>query len=167
MLSYEKDIIPIKITAREAHNRSVGTEQDYLKLLVDIYDLIGEEMSEPNTHCHYWIDSYYLANRVFRELTRQGYNVSLDKDICADKEWHLLIDWEKAGLDPNKKYILPMDDATSWEGEFYYAAIVNDHWSIAKAFTDTQIIAGGYTVTAKDIEDAPEWVKVIEPVEVD
>ena len=36
MLTYEKDIKPIKITAREAYKQSVGTEE-YLNTLKDVY----------------------------------------------------------------------------------------------------------------------------------
>ncbi|PWT41019.1 hypothetical protein DKZ34_04005 [Limosilactobacillus reuteri] len=167
MLTYEKDVIPVKMTAREAHKRSIGTEEDYIKLLIDVYNFIHEEVDNRNTSIDYWIDSLYLADRVFNELVKQGYNVNLEKDMGADKVWHLSIEWENVDLDPNKKYILPLDDATSWEGELYYATIVNDHWAIAKAFTDTQIIEDGCTVTAKDLEEAPEWVRAIKPVEVE
>lgn len=162
MLTYEKDIKPIKITAREAYKRSVGTEE-YLNTLRDVYSDIQGNIKDGYTNAHFFYDSMSLVNRVYRELLAQDYNLTLEKEKTC---YHLTVDWSDVDLDPNKKYILPMDDATSWEGELYYATIVNDHWAIAKAFTDTQIIEGGCTVTAKDIEDAPEWVKAIEPVEV-
>ena len=31
----------------------------------------------------------------------------------------------------------------------------------------SEVINFDYTVTAKDLEEAPDWVKAIEPVEVD
>lgn len=64
MLTYEKDVVPVKMTAREAHKRSVGTEEDYIKLLIDVYNFINEEVDNRNTSIDYWIDSLYLADRV-------------------------------------------------------------------------------------------------------
>ena len=170
MLTYEKDVKPIKITAREAYKRSIGTEEDYIKLLIDIYDLINEEVNNRNTSIDYWIDSLYLADRVFNELVKQGYNVNLEKDMGADKVWHLSIEWKNVDLDPNKKYILPMEgtEAEDCLGNMVYSYAAKQEggsWYIGhkSPFADPKI---HFTVTAKDIEDAPEWVKAIEPVEV-
>lgn len=170
MLTYEKDVVPVKMTAREAHKRSVGTEEDYIKLLIDIYDFINEEVNNRNTSIDYWIDSLYLADRVFNELVKQGYNVNLEKDMGADKVWHLSIDWSDVDLDPNKKYILPMEGTEEHGclGETTQGYAYKNRrgvWTICHVFG-----AGGImderVVTAKDIEEAPEWVKAIEPVEV-
>ena len=171
MLTYEKDVVPVKMTAREAHKRSVGTEEDYIKLLIDIYDFINEEVNNRNTSIDYWIDSLYLADRVFNELVKQGYNVNLEKDMGADKVWHLSIDWSDVDLDPNKKYILPMEgtEEHGCPGETTQGYAYKNRrgiWTICHVFG-----AGGImderVVTAKDIEEAPEWVKAIEPVEVE
>lgn len=173
MLTYEKDVVPVKMTAREAHKRSVGTEEDYIKLLIDIYDFINEEVNNRNTSIDYWIDSLYLADRVFNELVKQGYNVNLEKDMGADKVWHLSIEWENVDLDPNKKYILPMDDTASLN---YYGDTItkyavlgsNGNWDILNMLGNQDAAdCVGCIVTAKDIEEAPEWVKAIEPVEVE
>lgn len=170
MLTYEKDVVPIKITAREAYKQSVGTEEDYIKLLIDIYDFINEEVNNRNTSIDYWIDSLYLADRVFNELVKQGYNVNLEKDMGADKVWHLSIEWKNVDLDPNKKYILPMEgtEAEDCLGNMVYSYAAKQEggsWYIGhkSPFADPKI---HFTVTAKDIEDAPDWVKAIEPVEV-
>lgn len=170
MLTYKKDVVPVKMTAREAHKRSVGTEEDYIKLLIDIYDFINEEVNNRNTSIDYWIDSLYLADRVFNELVKQGYNVNLEKDMGADKVWHLSIEWKNVDLDPNKKYILPMEgtEAEDCLGNMVYSYAAKQEggsWYIGhkSPFADPKI---HFTVTAKDIEEAPEWVKAIEPVEV-
>ncbi len=171
MLTYEKDVIPVKMTAREAHKRSIGTEEDYIKLLIDVYNFIHEEVDNRNTSIDYWIDSLYLADRVFNELVKQGYNVNLEKDMGADKVWHLSIEWENVDLDPNKKYILPMEgtEEHGCPGETTQGYAYKNRrgiWTICHVFG-----AGGImderVVTAKDIEEAPEWVKAIEPVEVE
>lgn len=173
MLTYEKDVVPVKMTAREAHKRSVGTEEDYIKLLIDVYNFIHEEVGNRNTSIDYWIDSLYLADRVFNELVKQGYNVNLEKDMGADKVWHLSIEWKDVDLDPNKKYILPMEgteqpsysDSLGESTRGY--AYKNEYgtWTICHVFSPAGI-TDEYTVTAKDIEEAPEWVKAIEPVGV-
>lgn len=173
MLTYEKDVVPVKMTAREAHKRSVGTEEDYIKLLIDIYDFINEEVNNRNTSIDYWIDSLYLADRVFNELVKQGYNVNLEKDMGADKVWHLSIEWKNVNLDPNKKYILPMEgtehDSVGVGGNQLkiYACKVNGGWRTVETINAQHAKFFNFTVTAKDIEDAPEWVKAIEPVEVE
>lgn len=173
MLTYEKDVIPVKMTAREAHKRSIGTEEDYIKLLIDVYNFIHEEVDNRNTSIDYWIDSLYLADRVFNELVKQGYNVNLEKDMGADKVWHLSIEWENVDLDPNKKHILPMDDTASLN---YYGDTItkyavlgsNGNWDILNMLGNQDAAdCVGCIVTAKDLEDAPEWVKAIEPVEVE
>ena len=173
MLTYEKDVVPVKMTAREAHKRSIGTEEDYIKLLIDVYNFIHEEVDNRNTSIDYWIDSLYLADRVFNELVKQGYNVNLEKDMGADKVWHLSIEWENVDLDPNKKYILPMDDTASLN---YYGDTItkyavlgsNGNWDILNMLGNQDAAdCVGCIVTAKDIEGAPEWVKAIEPVEVE
>ncbi|MCR1877992.1 hypothetical protein [Limosilactobacillus reuteri] len=171
MLTYEKDVVPVKMTAREAHKRSVGTEEDYIKLLIDVYNFIHEEVDNRNTSIDYWIDSLYLADRVFNELVKQGYNVNLEKDMGADKVWHLSIEWKNVDLDPNKKYVLPMEgtEEHGCPGETTQGYAYKNRrgiWTICHVFG-----AGGImderVVTAKDIEEAPEWVKAIEPVEVE
>lgn len=167
MLTYEKDVIPVKMTAREAHNRSIGTEEDYIKLLIDVYNFIHEEVDNRNTSIDYWIDSLYLADRVFNELVKQGYNVNLEKDMGADKVWHLSIEWEDVDLDPNKKYILPMEDTETRMGNKLYAFKMGNQWCTGLALNDDSAIDYGNIVTAKDLEDAPNWIKAIEPVEVE
>lgn len=170
MLTYEKDVVPVKLTAREAHKRSVGTEEDYIKLLIDVYNFIHEEVDDRNTSIDYWIDSLYLADRVFNELVKQGYNVNLEKDMGADKVWHLSIEWENVDLDPNKKYLLPMEgtEHDSVRGTQFkiYAYKVDGAWRTVDARNEQHAHLFKFTVTAKDIEEAPEWVKAIEPVEV-
>lgn len=160
-----------RITAREANTRATRQKENFYKQsLANVYGAIHANVSLGLFETEYIINGFEEADYIFDQLVMNDeYSVDLvavnsDPD---DERMKLTISWDSESLiDPNKKYILPLDDATSWEGELYYATIVNDHWAIAKAFTDTQIIEGGCTVTAKDIEDAPEWVKAIEPVEV-
>ena len=88
-----------------------------------------------------------------------------------DERMKLTISWDSESLiDPDKKYILPMEgtEEHGCPGETTQGYAYKNRrgiWTICHVFG-----AGGImderVVTAKDIEEAPEWVKAIEPVEV-
>ena len=68
-----------------------------------------------------------------------------------------------------------VEDALSWlykvrgqilSNQKYAVMNVLRSWEVFSAQGDDEAQRNGYTVTAKDIEDVPEWVKAIEPVEV-
>ena len=169
MLTYEKDVKPIKITAREAYKQSVGTEE-YLNTLRDVYSDIQGNIKDGYTNAHFFYDSMSLVNRVYRELLAQDYSLTLEKEKTC---YHLTADWSDVDLDPNKKYILPMDDTASLN---YYGDTItkyavlgsNGNWDILNMLGNQDAAdCVGCIVTAKDIEEAPEWVKAIEPVEVE
>ncbi len=109
---------------------------------------------------------------VFNELVRQGYNLEQKK---VNNDWQLEVNWENVDLDPNKKYILPMEDSiitNTYGGKVQRCAFINKFgvWDCGSFFPekdDSALYAPNYLVTAKDLEDAPEWVKAIEPVEVE
>ena len=162
MLTYEKDIKPIKITAREAYKQSVGTEE-YLNTLKDVYSDIQGNIDDGYTNAHFFYDSMNLVNRVYRELLAQDQNLTLEKEKTC---YHLTVDWSDVDLDPNKKYILPLEEAETTDGAYYYAVRDGGKWKIAVSYNPSELEAFRFTVTAKDIEDAPDWVKAIEPVEV-
>ena len=162
MLTYEKDVVPVKITAREAYKQSVGTEE-YLNTLKDVYSDIQGNIDDGYTNAHFFYDSMNLVNRVYRELLAQDYNLTLEKEKTC---YHLTVDWSDVDLDPNKKYILPLEEAETTDGAYYYAVRDGGKWKIAVSYNPSELEAFRFTVTAKDIEDAPDWVKAFEPVEV-
>ena len=162
MLTYEKDVVPVKITAREAYKQSVGTEE-YLNTLKDVYSDIQGNIDDGYTNAHFFYDSMNLVNRVYRELLAQDYNLTLEKEKTC---YHLTVDWSDVDLDPDKKYILPLEEAETTDGAYYYAVRDGGKWKIAVSYNPSELEAFRFTVTAKDIEDAPDWVKAIEPVEV-
>lgn len=162
MLTYEKDIKPIKITAREAYKQSVGTEE-YLNTLKDVYSDIQGNIKDGYTNAHFFYDSMSLVDRVYRELLAQDYNLTLEKEKTC---YHLTVYWSDVDLNPNKKYILPLEEAETTDGAYYYAVRDGGKWKIAVSYNPSELEAFRFTVTAKDIEDAPDWVKAIEPVEV-
>ena len=166
MLTYEKDVKPIKITAREAYQQTEKETQ--IKEIAKAYEAIREAVDLGMTSIKLWFDDLNTCDLVFNELVRQGYNLEQKK---VNNDWQLEVNWENVDLDPNKKYILPMEgtEAEDCLGNMAYSYAAKQEggsWYIGhkSPFADPKI---HFTVTAKDIEDAPEWVKAIEPVEVE
>ena len=165
MLTYEKDVKPIKITAREAYQQT--EKETRIKEIAKAYEAIREAVDLGMTSIKLWFDDLNTCDLVFNELVRQGYNLEQKK---VNNDWQLEVNWENVDLDPNKKYILPMEgteaeDCLGNTAYSYAAKQEGGSWYIGhkSPFADPKI---HFTVTAKDIEDAPEWVKAIEPVEV-
>ena len=166
MLTYEKDVKPIKITAREAYQQTEKETQ--IKEIAKAYEAIREAVDLGMTSIKLWFDDLNTCDLVFNELVRQGYNLEQKK---VNNDWQLEVNWENVDLDPNKKYILPMEgtEEHGCPGETTQGYAYKNRrgiWTIYHVFG-----AGGImderVVTAKDIEEAPEWVKAIEPVEVE
>ena len=167
MLTYEKDVKPIKITAREAYQQTEKETQ--IKEIAKAYEAIREAVDLGMTSIKLWFDDLNTCDLVFNELVRQGYNLEQKK---VNNDWQLEVNWENVDLDPNKKYILPMDDTASLN---YYGDTITKYavlgskgnWDILNMLGNQDAAdCVGCIVTAKDIEEAPEWVKAIEPVEV-
>ena len=165
MLTYEKDVKPIKITAREAYQQTEKETQ--IKEIAKAYEAIREAVDLGMTSIKLWFDDLNTCDLVFNELVRQGYNLEQKK---VNNDWQLEVNWENVDLNPNKKYILPMEgtEAEDCLGNMVYSYAAKQEggsWYIGhkSPFADPKI---HFTVTAKDIEDAPDWVKAIEPVEV-
>lgn len=161
MLTYEKDVKPIKITAREAYQQTEKETQ--IKEIAKAYEAIREAVDLGMTSIKLWFDDLNTCDLVFNELVRQGYNLEQKK---VNNDWQLEVNWENVDLDPNKKYILPLEEAETTDGAYYYAVRDGGKWKIAVSYNPSELEAFRFTVTAKDIEDAPDWVKAIEPVEV-
>ena len=168
MLTYEKDVKPIKITAREAYQQTEKETQ--IKEIAKAYEAIREAVDLGMTSIKLWFDDLNTCDLIFNELVRQGYNLEQKK---VNNDWQLEVNWENVDLDPNKKYILPMEgtehDSVGVGGNQLkiYACKVNGGWRTVETINAQHAKFFNFTVTAKDIEDAPEWVKAIEPVEVD
>lgn len=164
MLTYEKDVKPIKITAREACQKIEKETQ--IKAIVKAYEVIREAVDLGMTSVKLWLDDLNTCDLVFNELVKQGYNLEQKK---VNDDWQLEVNWENVDLDPNKKYILLMDDTRNEFGQvcaILHHGQTSDSWTFKYVNNMSEAINFGYTVTAKDIEEAPEWVRAIEPVEV-
>lgn len=165
MLTYEKDIKPIKITAREACQKVEKETQ--IKTIAAAYEAIREAVGLGMISIKLWFEDLNTCDLIFNELVKQGYNLEQKK---VNNDWQLEVNWENVDLDPNKKYILLMDDTRD---EFGQVCAILDHgqtsdsWTFKYVNNMSEAINFGYTVTAKDIEEAPDWVRAIEPVEVE
>ena len=165
MLTYEKDVKPIKITAREACQKM--EKETKIKAIVKAYEAIREAVGLGMFSSKLWFEDLNTCDLVFNELVKQGYNLEQKK---VNNDWQLEVNWENVDLNPDKKYILPMEGTEEHGclGETTQGYAYKNRrgvWTICHVFG-----AGGImderVVTAKDIEEAPEWVKAIEPVEV-
>lgn len=113
----------------------------------------------------------YHLNNLMKLLPNYNYRVTLHnsddfRERFVEVFWSEVNDKSTSEIDPNKKYILPMD-GTGDIGNFRtYAWIEEGFWQAARALHDGQAISFNYCVAGKDILSAPNWVKAIKPIEV-
>lgn len=153
-----------KITAREACRQTkIGYKENCLRKLNQAYESIENAANQGISKLSLYYHDFVMANKIFAELTSQGYCTDLTYD---DERWKLEVSWSIFDVDPNKKYVLPMEDTETRMGNKLYAFKVGNQWCAGFALNDDAAIDYENIVTAKDLRDAPDWVKVIEPVEV-
>lgn len=160
-----------RITAKEANLRAAKQKENaYKETLKRVYGAIHANVSLGLFETEQIINGYEEADYIFDQLVMNDeYAVDLSavNSDPDDERMRLKISWSSESLvDPNKKYILPMEEAETTDGAYYYAVRDGGKWQIAVSYNPSELEAFRFTVTAKDIEDAPEWVKAIEPVEV-
>lgn len=186
---YQKNII----TAEEAAGRLQQIEEEALpkelnnafvaidKALNDEQDslILFEYTKENNGYTAFDFPRYemvrvYHIKSLAEALRKYGYRVDiydpeddygLRLKICLRGEGNKL---ESSKIDPDKKYILPME-GTDWidKGVRHYATIHENYWEPLK-WTGGVLPPYGplYEVQGKDILNAPDWVKAIKPIEV-
>ena len=161
-----------RITAKEANLRAAKQKENaYKETLKRVYGAIHANVSLGLFETDQIINGYEEADYIFDQLVMNDeYAVDLSavNSDPDDERMRLKISWSSESLvDPNKKYILPMD-GTGTRHVYQKYAVMNvlRSWEVFSAQGDDEAQRNGYTVTAKDIEDVPEWVKAIEPVEV-
>ena len=164
-----------RITAKEANLRAAKQKENaYKETLKRVYGAIHANVSLGLFETEQIINGYEEADYIFDQLVMNDeYAVDLSavNSDPDDERMRLKISWSSESLvDPNKKYILPMEGTEEHEclgGTTQGYAYKNKRgvWTICHVF-GTGGVVEECTVTAKDIEDAPEWVKALEPVEV-
>ena len=168
---------PKKITASEAYRQTkIGYKENCLRELNQAYEIIENAANQGISKLSLYYHDFVMANKIFAELTSQGYRTCLTyddthDDTYDDERWKLEVSWSILDLDPNKKYILPMDDTdivAPYCSEKAYAYKHDDgYWDIERFYGEWDGRPTYIIVTAKDIEEAPDWVRAIEPVEVE
>lgn len=163
-----------RITAKEANARAIKRkENSYKETLQRVYGAIHARVSLGHFDTEQIIDDHDEADYIFNQLVMEDeYAVELSavNGNPDDHRFKLTISWDSDSIvDPNKKYILPMDDTRDEFGQVYAVisrGSTSSCWAFDCANNSEEAIENDYIVTAKDLEDAPEWVKSIEPVEV-
>lgn len=172
------------LTADEAFKNSLRAEDKHnKKLLSYAFKKINKKVEDGERACVLWSDFLwgdqvsYLDLVVLEELLpKYGYKVRLEKD-GEDDRGRLYISWDKENkpelisIDPDKKYILPMegyDGGHSGVGDYTFYAFKPDDggWRSIAHLDNKHAIKDHYDVSGKDIIDGPAWVKAIKPIEV-
>lgn len=116
----------------------------------------------------------YLDLVVLEELLpKYGYKVRLEKD-GEDDRGRLYISWDKENkpelisIDPDKKYILPMEGSDRFaKKDLDKWIFIGDGRTAEEAFHSTCLYHNDtFTVQGREILDGPDWVKTIKPIEV-
>ena len=182
---YQKNII----TAEEAAGRLRQIENEALprelnKAFATIDEALNDEQDslmlfeytkeyEDQRCTTYNMVRAYHIKRLAEILRKYGYRVDIYdfKDEYGLRIKIYLRDNDKlesSKIDPDKKYILPMERTTTSDYMRNYAYYNTGHWLVSGgALDDDWAERSGYTVQGKDILSAPDWVKAIKPIEVE
>lgn len=168
------------ITAAQANRLTIEPEEETSNAeLVKAFDVIRE--TAKGNHSKVIFDKYDCCDELIwhveelaGELQKYGYKVKLTKpNLAGNRE--LKVSWKKLKatpapqIDPDKKYILPMEGTVKagLPHQTLYAFRVNDTWVTSLETEDAKAIGNMQYVYGKNIIDAPDWVKAIKPIEVE
>lgn len=168
------------ITAAQANRLTIEPEEETSNAeLVKAFDVIRE--TAKGNHNKVIFDKYDCCDELIwhveelaGELQKYGYKVKLTKpNLAGNRE--LKVSWKKLKatpapqIDPDKKYILPMEkfEGNVLYGRYKWYAFKNEEgfWNSFAHISNEQAM-GNYAVQGKDILNAPDWVKAIKPIEV-
>lgn len=181
------------INAEEAANRVEKAAQKALPHeLKEAFDEINSAVENEQQSVRlfqYELGAYVCANgkpqrkRIYhidalsKKLKKYGYGTKLDSNgpnSFLEVSWKGKETSDISKIDPAKKYVLPLEDteceitdsatgkAISYE--VAYACPRDDKWEI---IYDRKICSDAVIVPGKNIINAPNWVKSIEPIEAD
>lgn len=166
----EEEALPKELNnAFVAIDKALNDEQDSLIL----FEYTKEYEDKWCTTCN--MVRVYHIKRLAEALRKYGYRVDIydpEDEYGLRIKIHLRDEEDKlesSKIDPDKKYILPME-GTDWinKGVRHYATIHENYWEPLK-WTGGVLPPYGplYEVQGRDILDAPDWVKAIKPIEVE
>lgn len=159
------------ITAKEARKKTQAkvVERRVFELK-NVYDKIRESVNAGRYRADYIASNDEIGDYIFNHLVVDDYYVEMQ--VIIDGALGLSISWEDSSYDSDKRYILLMADTRNEFGQVcatLHHGKTSDSWTFKYVNNMSEAINFDYTVTARDLEDAPDWVKAIEPepVEVD
>lgn len=172
------------LTADEAFKKSIQAQDTHNKeVLSSVFERINHAVDtgiRSITLSDDWGSGFTLSDfrSLEKLLPKYGFKVRVEKEDSTFEDF-LIISWDKENykkdksngskIDPDKKYILPME-GTDWinKGVRHYATIHENYWEPLK-WTGGVLPPYGplYEVQGRDILDAPDWVKAIKPIEVE
>lgn len=157
------------ITAREAHERTreaiLNSRQEHLN---SVYEKINAATNAGLYRISDIAPDIEIGNFIFNKLVADDYYVEMSAEAACpdDHVMELNISWEENSYDPDKRYILLMDDTRNEFGQVcvtLHHGKTSDSWTFKYVNSMSEAIKFDYTVTARDLEGAPDWVKAIEP----
>lgn len=166
----EEEALPKELNnAFVAIDKALNDEQDSLIL----FEYTKEYEDKWCTTCN--MVRVYHIKRLAEALRKYGYRVDIydpEDEYGLRIKIHLRDEEDKlesSKIDPDKKYILPMEGTACIDkGVRHYATIHENYWEPLKWTAGVLPPYGPlYEVQGRDILDAPDWVKAIKPIEVE
>ena len=172
------------LTADEAFKKSIQAQDTHNKeVLSSVFERINHAVDtgiRSITLSDDWGSSFTLSDfrSLEKLLPKYGFKVRVEKEDSTFDAF-LTISWDKENykkdkangsqIDPDKKYILPMEGTDCIDkGVRHYATIHENYWEPLKWTAGVLPPYGPlYEVQGRDIIDAPDWVKAIKPIEVE
>lgn len=172
------------LTADEAFKKSIQAQDTHNKeVLSSVFERINHAVDtgiRSITLSDDWGSSFTLSDfrSLEKLLPKYGFKVRVEKEDSTFDAF-LTISWDKENykkdksngsqIDPDKKYILPMEkfEGNVLYGRYKWYAFKNEEgfWNSFAHISNEQAM-GNYAVQGKDILNAPDWVKAIKPIEV-
>lgn len=172
------------LTADEAFKKSIQAQDTHNKeVLSSVFERINHAVDtgiRSITLSDDWGSGFTLSDfrSLEKLLPKYGFKVRVEKEDSTFEAF-LTISWDKENykkdksngskIDPDKKYILPMEkfEGNVLYGRYKWYAFKNEEgfWNSFAHISNEQAMVN-YAVQGKDILNAPDWVKAIKPIEV-
>lgn len=174
------------LTADEAFKKSIQAQDTHNKeVLSSVFERINHAVDtgiRSITLSDDWGSGFTLSDfrSLEKLLPKYGFKVRVEKEDSTFEAF-LTISWDKENykkdksngskIDPDKKYILPMEGYVGGYGvsddTFYAFKLDDESWRSIAHRDNKHAIRDHYAVWGRDIIDGPDWVKAIKPIEVE
>lgn len=172
------------LTADEAFKKSIQAQDTHNKeVLSSVFERINHAVDtgiRSITLSDDWGSGFTLSDfrSLEKLLPKYGFKVRIEKEDSTFEDF-LIISWDKENykkdksngskIDPDKKYILPMESSDRFaKKDLDKWIFIGDGRTAEEAFHSTCLYHNDtFTVSGQDILDGPDWVKAIKPIEVE